>query len=419
MGGEVAPTSGPDAQEAQDAWAWSENAVASARENGFAERVFEVRETLEPELAPPRKDFRDGLHVLFFVALLVGGMAFLREVKEDELSAQGFTSVLFVSAGITPAVIFGWSLLLGRGLQRSKDLVRVLVSGILIAAGVAIWTEDEGSLHEEFAMGLVSIGALFFLEKFFFIGADSETELLDTKRRLALALSSPGRGMAMSYFFNFVVPTVSCLAAEPNDPTPVDMEKRRGEFEQYELKSSVLNVLIPRVLDGTDLKGALSAATRSKAVRMGLPKAGPEGHRPMFLYFWDHDETSRSCDLMFDLPTIISSCWDRKRDLEERGEATLAGEGVHQAESFEPTVAGLSNLVSKSLSFLDDKSAIAPPPTVDIVREVRDFSNELFRLCASNPKTVGRVRIISLPSVPVIDDELKATIIQHVSSSAS
>lgn len=95
--------------------------------------------------------------------------------------------------------------------------------------------------------------------------------------------------MAMSYFYNFVLPTAAVLVTK----TPgVDMEKSRGVFEDYVLQTPTFYIFIPRTLDGSDLKKALSDGTRSGALRMGKPKPPPDSdrqHRPMFMYFLTSD----------------------------------------------------------------------------------------------------------------------------------
>lgn len=62
--------------------------------------------------------------------------------------------------------------------------------------------------------------------------------------------------MALSYYYNFIVPTAANLR-NPNEDdgrTPVDMEIKRGEFEPYTLKKSQLIVFVPRDLDGSGNK---------------------------------------------------------------------------------------------------------------------------------------------------------------------
>ncbi len=41
-------------------------------------------------------------------------------------------------------------------------------------------------------------------------------------------------GMALSYFYNFIVPTTANISDD--GPTAIDMEIKRGQFEQFNLK---------------------------------------------------------------------------------------------------------------------------------------------------------------------------------------
>jgi hypothetical protein len=46
-------------------------------------------------------------------------------------------------------------------------------------------------------------------------------------------------GMALSYFYNFVLPTAANLRSDTDEDgptTPIDMELERGKFQRYSLK---------------------------------------------------------------------------------------------------------------------------------------------------------------------------------------
>lgn len=76
---------------------------------------------------------------------------------------------------------------------------------------------------------------------------------------------------------------------------------------------------------------------------------------------------------MFDVPTIISSIYERAKDQK----------------------------VTISLPFKAFTSPSQEPP-VDIRRELLDFQNNLVKLIASNPQTNAVVRVISVPN-PQLD----------------
>ena len=82
-----------------------------------------------------------------------------------------------------------------------------------------------------------------------------------------------------------------------------------------------LLVFLPRDLDGSDMKVFLRDISASKSVIQGKPqenKSNKKTHRPMFAYFLEWDSTSSVCNGLFDIPTIISSIWDRHKDEIER-----------------------------------------------------------------------------------------------------
>ena len=83
----------------------------------------------------------------------------------------------------------------------------------------------------------------------------------------------------------------------------------------------------------------------------------------MFVYFMQWDTNSKTCNYLFDIPTIISSIWNRAQD-------------------------------QKVLK-------------VNIEQEILDFQNHLISLVSENPLTAGKVRIISVPVFPLEMPTLK------------
>jgi len=173
-----------------------------------------------------------------------------------------------------------------------------------------------------------------------------ESELEEAKR-------SPGMGMALSYYYNFIIPTAANIRKD--EPTPVDIEISRGNNVNSMMKSNHILVYLPRDLDGADLKALIRNMLNDKKIIQGRPveKAGGATHRPMFVYFLDWNTESKTCDGMFDIPTIISSCWDRAKDQKEL--------------------------------------------EVNIRQELIDFQNNLYSLIKKNPVTADCVKIVSVP----------------------
>jgi len=228
--------------------------------------------------------------------------------------------------------------------------------------GVCIFqfAENDQNPFTTFGFAIFEIGVLFFVSKFFFLQEDEELQIERLESQLEEALRSPGTGMALSYFYNFILPTCANLSSkeENHGVTMIDMEIARGQFDTFSLTNSSLLVFIPRDLEGSDMKAFLRNITMDKKVIQGKPKEKPgKGtHRPMFVYFLEWNEKEKTCNGLFDIPTIISSCYDRK--LEEK-----------ELES-------------------------------SIPQEILDFQNRLIELISKNPLTKNKVKLISVPSTP-------------------
>lgn len=103
----------------------------------------------------------------------------------------------------------------------------------------------------------------------------------------------------------------------------------------------------------------------SGAIFQGKPVEVPgSSHRPLWLYFLAKDETKRTCGLCFDVPTVISSCYERAK----RNESSLE----------------------------------------DVPREIVDFQNALQELVDASPVR-EKVVIVSIPPPP-----LDAAALAHV-----
>jgi hypothetical protein len=139
-------------------------------------------------------------------------------------------------------------------------------------------------------------------------------------------------------------------------------------------------IFLPRDLDkNSDLKEAIRMMTTSKQVMQGKPIEKPRKstHRPMFVYFIHWNEDSKTCDGLFDLPTIISSIYQRAEDARK-------------------------NKVERTSEF-----------DLDIGQEILVFQNCLLQLIRENEETRDKVKIISIPKLP-----LDVQLLKKVSSNA-
>lgn len=353
-----------------------------------AQTYYEVR---QPILAAPS---RAGLVAgyadwVLFTALLAVGLAMTASAVA-EWSWTCDMGEMLVESGLLPLVISLWAVAVGAGNEfRRHNLIKAATAAAVLAAGVALLSQRSGPCDDDSAnpgadelvgKSLFAAGVFFLISKFFMLEEDTSLRIDRLERQLAEAVASPARGLALSYFYNFVVPTAANLrrAGEGggDGSTPVRWEVARGQFEPRRLVTSRLLLLVPRGLaPGDDLKGALSSLARSGAAGQGqpVPREGDSTHRPMFCYFLRSSPDSAECDLLFDLPTIVSSIAQRAED--ER--SLPAGE--------------------------------RPALPVDVGREIREVQNHLVTLVAGHESTRGGVvRVLSIPPLPLRPDALRS-----------
>ncbi len=180
-----------------------------------------------------------------------------------------------------------------------------------------------------------------------------QTELEEARR-------SPGTGLALAYFYNFVVPTAAHMQSGATTLLDVELEPR-GKLERGALRRNELVVLVPRDLHpAADLKQLLRQSLDERVLIQAKPQFRadvPAMHRPIFAYAVGWDAASRTCATLCDLPTIVSAVVDRARD---------------EYQQLRP----------------------------DVRADLRDFQNRLHQLVRAHPATRdGRVRIVSVPRV--------------------
>jgi hypothetical protein len=320
-----------------------------------AERVgFRV----EGPLVPPTKrgfDWNALLDIALFSALFATGFAAL--YFRNELRGAVFGEIL-VNSGITPIVLATWALLSGSSMFRRQNLIKAASAGVLFSTGYTIlnW-EGELELFEWSGLqgiigpALLELGFVFFIGKMFFLAEDAELQVERLENQLAAAKRSPGVGMACSYFYNFLL------------PTSANFNGIRTQFQSNNenfalVRGSRLLVFVPRTINAVDMKVQLREMQVSKKCFQAKPVEINPTHRPLFVFLFERDDEKKTCGYAFDIPTVISSCWDRARDS-------------------------------------------AKPDAIDsIAEEIIDFQNELQRLVSSHDITHERVSIVSIPPAP-------------------
>ena len=112
----------------------------------------------------------------------------------------------------------------------------------------------------------------------------------------------------------------------------------------------------------------------------------------MFAYLFTSDTAAGTCSSLFDVPTIVSSIWDRasRAPLDDSAE----GDGPHRAQL--PLPRRLVRTVSNVWS-----PPPPPPPRLDVRTELLLFQNFLVKLVQEHPDTRDCVAILSIPSLPL------------------
>ncbi|CAF2388666.1 unnamed protein product [Rotaria sp. Silwood2] len=334
--------------------------------------VFEVKTPLQLD-RQHRIKIKMLLDIVLFVALLAAGLVLFASVGQNIL-LRSFGAA-FLIAGIILVILSAWLVLTGPSMFRKMNLLKMATALIVLLIGIAlvVIADEQNLLVVGYA--LFATALLILITKYFFLVEDEQIRIQRLERELRKAKQSAGMGMALSYFYNFIVPTAANIRSLDEGHTPIDMEITRGQFEEYQLKNDQLFIIVPRDLDGSDIKVFLKnlSSPPNPSIIQGKPKERPgnDTHRPMFVYFLEWNPTTKECDGLFDIPTIISSCWDRYRNEKKNQDYT-----------------------------------------VDVTDEIVIFQNQLLALVNEHPITNGKVRILSFPSLPFRFSDIKYAVTQ-------
>ncbi len=309
-----------------------------------------------PLVHPPRQgvDWNKVLDAALFLTLLALGVLVLYFREELKLGVFG---EIFVNAGVAPLILCSWALLLGSSVFRRQNLLKALSAAVIFSAGYGIMNyEGEAEVDWQhvlsiFAPAFLELGVVFLISKFFFMAEDAELQVERLEEELVAVRRSPGVGLAMSYYYNFLLPTCANLVAAVTGSTIVV-----NNAQLILTEGRRFFVFIPRTLDeNTDIRAQLRDMQASGAVAQGKPTEHSKTHRPMFIFLLQSDVATKTCGFGFDIPTVVSSCWDRARQ-----------EGSEEARQRVPD-------------------------------EIVDFQNELQRLVSSSEATRDKVALVSTP----------------------
>lgn len=241
------------------------------------DEVFRVRGKLKSAPPPePRCTWRTPTNTALLVLTMGVGGAFLTvgKIEESPDTPVGSTLLeviggLLFNAGQTPFFLAIIAIITGFGPRRKGDALRAGIALLIFCIGVLVLylalrdedgdvsDEDLMEVRESFFNNLFEAGAIYFVAKLFFLTEDPEKKLKRLLQMLREALTSPGNGLAASYFYNFVQPVVKEMAASRGAPHPiVNLEGTRGDYRltgpSVRNHPPTLHIIVPRDLPAGD-----------------------------------------------------------------------------------------------------------------------------------------------------------------------
>jgi len=428
-----------------------------------------MRAALKPpdEGPPPTWDSKRTADLMLFLTLMAMGIAYEIIIVKSYSKEGGVTTeigLVLIGAAMTPLLLSLWALIFGLGTKRSDDFTRVGITFFAYFVGVMLCSWDVDHVGQ-WGSKAFYMAMMFIINQLMLIEPDPEqaTQSLMTKYKQALA--SAGTGMALSYFYNFVLPTAQSLEACVKAGTiRIQLEgAQRGQFSDAEFRPVTtprLNVICPRDLpiDDGDIKKQIRTLTQAKGgLKVGrlLPPQGVGGHRPMFLNFLEAPSEGGAADseaertpimsAMLDIPTIISASYDRRAGIGK----TLADEAPSVAKdepksptsglqerasvfagcqtareyltaALEPCLEALTKACDAAMAVVNKFFAGGAKSTLEtasagesaeevgltIAQEMTDFTNALYKLVDSHAVTKGHVTLWSVEPPPFVVDDL-------------
>jgi hypothetical protein len=186
---------------------------------------------------------------------------------------------------------------------------------------------------------------------------------------------SAGRGLALAYFYNFVLPFAESLRQSKSALffkfAHLRVERSRGVFEKARphlgWQAAQMHVLVPRgfgTVHGAstvDVKDLLAMTVGDGAILAVEPenKTPVASRRPLFAHLYS--ESTQHPAVLFDIPTIICTLVEMARNVQ-------AGSAHAPSEAF-------------------------------VANALVSFAAELARLCCEHAGTAGMVAVVSVPEL--------------------
>jgi hypothetical protein len=324
--------------------------------------AFEVREQyLRVNARTYKWKIFDAVYLAFLVGL--GILLWFTLPNERSETIIGFT---LINASTVALAIFVWPIFSGPVLFKRRNIFRTFIAILLLIIGVLIIIFQYDSAPGAIVIASIfSVALLFLISKAFLLIEDSEVYANTVLQELKTTRSSLSHGLAMGYFYNFLVPVCESISNE----TVVEVEKGRGDMVKTSLSHPYFFVVIPSSLPEDKIKESVANGIRDKHF-YSCKIMNPQQHRPMFFNLVSWNQETATSDGLFDIPTTIG------------------------------TLINFARLES--------------PKDYSIEMEITKFQNVLVFLIAKHPHIAEKIRIISI-QWPINYSHLNAAIREAIS----
>ncbi|EOD11763.1 hypothetical protein EMIHUDRAFT_120249 [Emiliania huxleyi CCMP1516] len=181
--------------------------------------------------------------------------------KETFHALAGSIGLMLFDAALLPFVLATWAALLGLGTRRAKDVTRAAIALVLLLLALLFRSDTKPVTRGELFELAFIVGTVHFVNNLLMLEDDPEADVAALVRKYRRALSLAGTGIAMGYFFNFVLPIVRAIdggrkrlpGSAAATPLPIMLDGKNEALRG----SCALNILIPRDLPDVHLRDAI------------------------------------------------------------------------------------------------------------------------------------------------------------------
>lgn len=353
---------------------------------------------------------------------------------------------LLFDAATIPLIIYVCSAAVGLGSRRADDIGRALAC--LTLAFVSLIVRRGSPSYPELCVLLLFAGFIRLAESLFYLAPEPEVLHMELIDKYTRALSMPGAGLALSYFYERVVPIAHALdeafrtaEAQGARGSTIEMKTSRDQIERLRLldgngQGAKLDILVPRDLSDGDIDLHLSALGATSGVISTPLGGGSGGPNDVLLSCLPVASDATAADgatavyAAVDVPVSIGACYEHRRQkqtIEQNIDQLRETLGGHKVASLTAGIThahpslwlrlvygvegcvrgalGCSKCIRNERSVrqvLDEATAGGDAQQLDSILglELADFANSLRSLIERHPITRRHVRLWSVPPPP-------------------